>query len=81
MKAWLDSVCYLNLDSSSEELKATLPDRPTMTDSIISAAVTNGSKLPLFLQNRPGSGGTVELLESVQVSSVLYSSHLDADLI
>ncbi|XP_020563328.1 protein JBTS17 isoform X3 [Oryzias latipes] len=76
VKAWLDSVCYLNLDSSSEELKATLPDRPTMTDSIISAAVTNGSKLPLFLQNRPGSGGTAELLESVQA---LFDEESDLD--
>ncbi|KAF6733239.1 uncharacterized protein FQA47_000825 [Oryzias melastigma] len=65
VKAWLDSVCSWNLDSSFEELKATLTQRPNMTDSIISEATT-GSRLPLFLQNQPGSGGTMELLASMQ---------------
>ncbi|RVE65772.1 hypothetical protein OJAV_G00120160 [Oryzias javanicus] len=65
MKAWLDSVCGWNLDSTLEELKATLTQRQNMTESINSAA-TSGSRLPLFLQNQPGSGGTMELLGSMQ---------------
>ncbi|XP_008284693.1 uncharacterized protein C5orf42 [Stegastes partitus] len=63
VKAWLESVSCLNLDSSLEEFKSTVMRGPNTTDSVISA---DGSTLPPFLLDQQTLGGTRELLESVQ---------------
>ncbi|XP_072227956.1 ciliogenesis and planar polarity effector 1 [Leuresthes tenuis] len=65
VKAWLESVSCLNLYSSLEEFNTTVPCGPNNTDSIVSAG-TDGSKLPVFLQDQGTLGGTKELLESMQ---------------
>eukprot|EP00064_Thunnus_orientalis_P007705 superscaffoldBa00000871_g7727 len=65
VRAWLESVSCLNLDSSLEEFKPVVTRLPNNTDSVISAA-TDRSTLPLFLQDQGALGGTKELLEKVQ---------------
>ncbi|KAM7392880.1 hypothetical protein PAMA_007814 [Pampus argenteus] len=65
VKAWLESVSCLNLDSSPEEFKPIVTCLPNTTDSVISAA-TDRTNLPLFLQDQGTLGGTKELLEKVQ---------------
>ncbi|KAM4527651.1 ciliogenesis and planar polarity effector 1 isoform 2-T2 [Odontesthes bonariensis] len=65
VKAWLESASFLNLYSSLEEFNTTVTCGPNNTDSIISAG-TEGSKLPVFLQDQCALGGTKELLESMQ---------------
>ncbi|GAA6217096.1 uncharacterized protein C5orf42 homolog [Lates japonicus] len=65
VRAWLESVSCLNLDSSIEALNPTATCGPTTTDSVFSAA-TERSTLPLFLQDQGTLGGTKELLEKVQ---------------
>ncbi|XP_054468861.1 ciliogenesis and planar polarity effector 1 [Anoplopoma fimbria] len=59
VRAWLESLSCLNLDSSL------ITRGPNTADSVISAA-TVGSTLPLFLQDQGTLGGTKELLEKVQ---------------
>lgn len=66
VKAWLESVSGLNLDSSLEMFNPTITCGPNTTDSVMTAA-TDGSILPLFLQDQGTLGGTKELLEKVQV--------------
>ncbi|XP_042251450.1 ciliogenesis and planar polarity effector 1 isoform X3 [Thunnus maccoyii] len=65
VRAWLESVSCLNLDSSLEEFKPIVTRLPNNTDSVVSAA-TDRSTLPLFLQDQGALGGTKELLEKVQ---------------
>ncbi|KAM9338429.1 ciliogenesis and planar polarity effector 1 [Symphorus nematophorus] len=65
VRAWLESVSCLNLDSSLEVFNSTVTHGPKTTDSVLSAA-TDGSTLPLFLQDQGTLGGTKELLEKVQ---------------
>lgn len=67
MRAWLDFVSCLNLDSSLEVFIVT--HGPKTTDSVLSAN-TDGSTLPLFLQDQGTLGGTKELLEKVQVGQI-----------
>lgn len=43
---------------------------PSTADSVISAA-TDGSTLPLFLQDQGTLGGTMELLGRVQVGQIV----------
>nr|XP_040053253.1 ciliogenesis and planar polarity effector 1 isoform X3 [Gasterosteus aculeatus aculeatus] len=59
LRAWLESLSCLNLDSSH------MTRGPSTADSVISAA-TDGSTLPLFLQDQGTLGGTMELLGRVQ---------------
>ncbi|XP_034064419.1 ciliogenesis and planar polarity effector 1 isoform X2 [Gymnodraco acuticeps] len=59
VRAWLESVSCLNVDSSL------LTRGPNTADSVVSVA-TDGSTLPLFLQDQGTLGGTTELLERVQ---------------
>ncbi|XP_056287984.1 ciliogenesis and planar polarity effector 1 isoform X2 [Pseudoliparis swirei] len=59
VRAWLESLSCLNLDSSL------ITRGHNTTDSVLSAA-TDGSSLPLFLQDQGTLGGTKELLEKVQ---------------
>ncbi|XP_032394686.1 ciliogenesis and planar polarity effector 1 isoform X3 [Etheostoma spectabile] len=59
VRAWLESLSCLSLDSSL------VTRGPNTVDSVISAA-TDGSTLPLFLQDQGTMGGTKELLEKVQ---------------
>ncbi|XP_037609215.1 ciliogenesis and planar polarity effector 1 isoform X4 [Sebastes umbrosus] len=59
VRAWLESLSCLHLDSSL------VTCGPNTADSVISAA-TDGSTLPLFLQDQGTLGGTKELLEKVQ---------------
>lgn len=66
VRAWLDSVSGLNLDSSLEGSNPIITHGPKTTDSVLSAT-TDGSALPLFLQDQSTLGGTKELLEKVQV--------------
>lgn len=66
VRAWLDSVSCLNQDSSLEGFNPIVTRGPKTTDSVLSAT-TDGSTLPLFLQNQGTLGGTQELLEKVQV--------------
>lgn len=66
VRAWLDSVSGLNLDSSLEGFHPIITHGPKTTDSVLSAT-TDGSALPLFLQDQSTLGGTKELLEKVQV--------------
>lgn len=76
VRAWLESVSCLNLDSSLEEFKPIVTRLPNTTDSVISAA-TDRSTLPLFLQDQGTLGGTKELLEKVQVCQIIldYNFH------
>ncbi|XP_070707145.1 ciliogenesis and planar polarity effector 1 [Pempheris klunzingeri] len=62
VRAWLESVSGLSLDSSLEVSNYILTRRPNTTDS----AATDGSTLPLFLQDQGTFGGTKELLGKVQ---------------
>ncbi|XP_059214508.1 ciliogenesis and planar polarity effector 1 [Centropristis striata] len=55
VRAWLESISCLNLDSCG----------PNTADSVITPT-TDGSTLPLFLQDQGTLGGTRELLEKVQ---------------
>lgn len=66
MKAWLESVSCLNLDSSLDEFNLGVSCRPNTSDTVISVG-TDASRLPLFLQEQQTLGGTKELLESMQV--------------
>ncbi|XP_068429824.1 ciliogenesis and planar polarity effector 1 isoform X2 [Clinocottus analis] len=59
VRAWLESLSSLNLDSSL------ITRGPDTADLALSAA-TDGSSLPLFLQDQGLLGGTKELLEKVQ---------------
>lgn len=70
VRAWLESVSGLNLDSSLEEFKPTVRRLPNTTDSVISAT-TDRSTLPPFLQDHETLGGTKELLERVQVCQIV----------
>ncbi|XP_022617819.1 protein JBTS17 [Seriola dumerili] len=65
VRAWLESVSCLNLDSSLEVLNATVTCGPNTSDSVFSAA-TDRSTLPIFLQDKGTLAGTKELLEKVQ---------------
>ncbi|CAJ1070587.1 ciliogenesis and planar polarity effector 1 isoform X1 [Xyrichtys novacula] len=65
VRAWLESVSSLDLDSNSEVFHPTLPHGPNTTGSVFSSA-TDGSALPLFLQDQGTLGGTKELLEKMQ---------------
>ncbi|XP_040012827.1 ciliogenesis and planar polarity effector 1 [Xiphias gladius] len=65
VRAWLESVSCLNLDSSLEALNPIVTCGPNTTDSVFSAAA-DGSTLPLFLQDQGTLGGTKELLGKVQ---------------
>ncbi|XP_017266224.1 ciliogenesis and planar polarity effector 1 isoform X3 [Kryptolebias marmoratus] len=65
VKAWLESISCLNLDSSLDEFNPAVSYRPKTSDSVISAG-TDASRLPLFLQEQQTLGGTKELLESMQ---------------
>ncbi|XP_076614742.1 ciliogenesis and planar polarity effector 1 [Chaetodon auriga] len=65
VREWFDSVSCLNLDGSLEVFNPTVTRAPRTTDSVLSAA-TDGSTLPLFLQDQGTLGGTKELLEKVQ---------------
>ncbi|KAM7368998.1 hypothetical protein PAMP_013298 [Pampus punctatissimus] len=65
VRAWLESISCLNLDSSLEDFKSIVTCLPNTTDSVISGA-TDRSNLPLFLQDQGKLGGTKELLEKVQ---------------
>ncbi|XP_044029035.1 ciliogenesis and planar polarity effector 1 isoform X2 [Siniperca chuatsi] len=65
VRAWLESVSCLNLDSSLEVFNPILTRGPNTADSVISAA-TDRSTLPVFLQDQETLGGTKELLEKVQ---------------
>lgn len=69
VRAWLDSVSCLNLDSSLEVFNPIVTRGPKTTDSVLSAN-TDGSTLPLFLQDQGTLGGTKELLEKVQVGQI-----------
>ncbi|XP_030599039.1 ciliogenesis and planar polarity effector 1 isoform X3 [Archocentrus centrarchus] len=64
VKAWLDSVSCLNLDSSLDAFNPTGTFRANAAGSVISAA-TNGSTLPPFLLDQQTLGGTKELFESI----------------
>ncbi|KAG8010704.1 Protein JBTS17 [Nibea albiflora] len=65
LREWLESVSCLNLDSSLDVFNPIVTRGPKNTDSVLSAA-TDGSMLPLFLQDQGTLGGTKELLEKVQ---------------
>lgn len=64
MRAWLDSVSCPSLGRSIEEFK------PKTTDSVIST-ITEGSNLPLFLQDQGTLNAPKELLEKVKVSKTV----------
>lgn len=68
MRAWLDSVSCLSFGRSLEEFK------PKPTDSVVSTT-TEGSNVPLFLQDQGTLNATKELLEKVQVSRILQNIH------
>ncbi|XP_071321560.1 ciliogenesis and planar polarity effector 1 [Trachinotus anak] len=66
VRAWLESISCLTLDNSLEALNPIVTCGPKTSDSVFSAA-TNGSTLPLFLQDKGETlGATKELLEKVQ---------------
>ncbi|XP_047185530.1 ciliogenesis and planar polarity effector 1 isoform X1 [Scophthalmus maximus] len=65
VRAWLESVSCLKLDSSLESLNPVGTCALNTADSVFSAA-TAGSTLPLFLQDQGTLGGTKGLLEKVQ---------------
>ncbi|XP_056260195.1 ciliogenesis and planar polarity effector 1 isoform X1 [Seriola aureovittata] len=65
VRAWLESVSCLNLDSSLEVLNATVTCGPNTSASVFSAA-TDRSTLPIFLQDKGTLAGTKELLEKMQ---------------
>ncbi|XP_062269256.1 ciliogenesis and planar polarity effector 1 [Platichthys flesus] len=64
VRAWLESVSCLNLDSSLEALSP-IVIRPNAADSVFSGPA-GGSTLPLFLQDQGTLGGTKGLFEKVQ---------------
>uniref|UniRef100_UPI003AAFEDE3 ciliogenesis and planar polarity effector 1 n=1 Tax=Centroberyx gerrardi TaxID=166262 RepID=UPI003AAFEDE3 len=64
-RAWLESVSCLNLGSSLDEFRPIVTSGPNTTDPATSPA-TDGSTLPLFLQDQGTMGGTKELLQKVQ---------------
>lgn len=68
MRAWLDSVSCLSFGRSLEEF------RPKTTDSVVSTT-TEGSNLPLFLQDQGTLNAPKELLEKVKVSRILENGH------
>ncbi len=70
VRAWLDSVSCLHHDSSVEMFSPSVTRGSRTTDSVLSAA-TDGTTLPLFLQDQGTFGGTKELLEKVQVSQMV----------
>ncbi|XP_030005045.1 ciliogenesis and planar polarity effector 1 [Sphaeramia orbicularis] len=63
VRAWLDSVSCLNLESSLEDFSHGVSRRPNTTDWVTSGAA---DRLPLFLQDQGTMGNTRELLEKVQ---------------
>ncbi|KAG7498681.1 cilioproteinsis and planar polarity effector 1 isoform X1 [Solea senegalensis] len=63
VRAWLESVSCLTLDSSLEPLNPIVTCGPNTADF---SAATDGSTLPLFLQDLGTLGGTTGLLEKVQ---------------
>lgn len=63
MRAWLDSVSCISFGRSLEEFK------PKTTDSVFSTT-TEGSNLPLFLQDQGTFNAPQELLEKVKVSRI-----------
>ncbi|XP_019938136.2 ciliogenesis and planar polarity effector 1 [Paralichthys olivaceus] len=65
VRAWLESVSCLKLDSSLEALSPIGTRGPNTADSVVSGP-TGGSTLPLFLQDQGTLGGTKGLLEKVQ---------------
>ncbi|XP_029372415.1 ciliogenesis and planar polarity effector 1 isoform X2 [Echeneis naucrates] len=72
VRAWLESVSCLNLDSSLEVLNPISTCGPKASDS-----ATDVSTLPLFLQDKGDTmGGTKELLEKVQT---LFEDDSDGD--
>lgn len=75
MRAWLESVSCLNLDSSHEVFDPAVTHAPQTTDSVFSAA-TDGATLPLFLQDQGTLGGTKELLEKVQVGQTVKARNV-----
>nr|XP_046231509.1 ciliogenesis and planar polarity effector 1 isoform X2 [Scatophagus argus] len=76
VRAWLESVSCLNLDSSLEVFNPTATHGPEATGSVLSAA-TDRSSLPLFLQDQGTLGGTKEILEKVQM---LFEDDSDLDV-
>ncbi|XP_028317922.1 ciliogenesis and planar polarity effector 1 isoform X2 [Gouania willdenowi] len=84
VKEWLEWASCLNLDNTIEDLNSTLPSRPNTTDPVITTT-TEGSDLPVFLQEQQSFGGTKELFESVQaffeddsdVDGVPVGSHVE----
>lgn len=67
MKAWLESVSCLNLDSTLDEFNPAVTCQPKFSDSAISVD-TDASKLPPFLQDQQTLGGTKE--ENMQVITI-----------
>ncbi|KAM6975927.1 LOW QUALITY PROTEIN: ciliogenesis and planar polarity effector 1 [Tautogolabrus adspersus] len=65
VRAWLETVSCLNLDSKSEVFNPSFTHGPNTAESVVSAA-TEGSTLPLFLQDQGTLGGTKELFEKMQ---------------
>ncbi|XP_034565265.1 ciliogenesis and planar polarity effector 1 isoform X2 [Notolabrus celidotus] len=65
VRAWLESVSCLNVDNNSEVFSPNVTHWPIMADSVISVA-TDGSTVPLFLQDQGTLGGTKELLQKMQ---------------
>ncbi|XP_034459066.1 ciliogenesis and planar polarity effector 1 [Hippoglossus hippoglossus] len=65
VRAWLESVSCLNLDSSLEALSPIVTRGPNAADSVFSGP-TGGSTLPLFLQDQGTLSGTKGLFEKVQ---------------
>lgn len=70
MREWLEYVSCLNLDGNLELFNPIITHGPRPTDSVLSAA-TDGSTLPLFLQDQGKFGGTKEILEKVQVGQIV----------
>lgn len=68
MRAWLDSVSCISFGRSLEEFK------PKTTDSVFSTT-TEGSNLPLFLQDQGTFNAPQELLEKVKVSRIFENGH------
>nr|XP_020474269.1 protein JBTS17 isoform X2 [Monopterus albus] len=75
VQAWLESVSCLYPDSSLEMFNSVVTCGPNTTESAVSPA-TNGSTLPLFLQEQGTLDGTKELLEKVQI---LFEDDSDLD--
>ncbi|XP_074546537.1 ciliogenesis and planar polarity effector 1 isoform X2 [Halichoeres trimaculatus] len=65
VREWLESVSCLNFDINSELFSFSFTHGPNTADSTNQTA-TDGSPLPLFLQDQGTLGGTNELLQKMQ---------------